>query len=310
MNNISIALQLLLILKTQKRVSKKELANRLNISTKMVQRLKNQLQTVGYNIQEFNGRYGGYELVDSSFFPFPDLTTEQLKSLKEAYSYIIGLNHPFINNSFMIAYQKIIANNKILTSEVTHISKSHSAIDFNKLNQYINLINNAIISKNRINISYVNINKNISINYNLEPYYLFVVDNNWYMIAIKKFESDARTYKLDRIQSLSLLDEKYFEQNINIASFINEFGFKIDPEFNVKLEISNANYLKEIVISENQVITLIDDYKFIFEGTFYNKKSVQAFISTYCSNIKVISPLWLKEYHLSLAKNILSNYEN
>lgn len=309
MNNINIALQLLLILKTQKRISKKDLASRLNISIKMVQRLKNQLQLVGYNIVEFNGRYGGYELVDTSFFPFPDLTFEQLKSLKNAYSYIIGLNHPFINNDFMIAYQKIIANNKILTSEVIHINKKRNAIDFNKLNQYISIINNAIIKKNRISISYININKNTCVNYDLEPYYLFVVDSNWYMIAIKKFESDARTYKLDRIESLELLDENYFEQSINISSFVNEFGFKIDPEFRIKLEISNANYLKEVVISENQLITIINDYKFVFEGTFYNKKSVQAFIATYCANIKVIYPIWLKEYHLSLAKNILDNYE-
>lgn len=309
MNNISIALELLLILKTQKRISKKELAQRLNISTKMVQRLKNQLQLVGYNILEFNGRYGGYELVDSSFFPFPNLTFEQLNALKKAYSFIISLNHPFINNDFLLAYQKIIANNKILTSEITHINKSHSAIDFNQLNNYINIINNAVIKKKRISISYMNINKNASINYILEPYYLFVIDNNWYMIAIKKFDSMARTYKLDRIQSLSLLEEVYFEQNINIGTFVNEFGFKIDPEFRIKLEINNANYLKEMIISENQVITLIDDNKFIFEGTFYNKKSVQAFVSTYCSNIKVISPIWLKEHHLLLAKNILNNYE-
>lgn len=308
MNNISIAIELLLILKTCKRISKQELANRLNISTKMVQRLKNQLQLVGYNICEYNGRYGGYELIDSSFFPFPSLDSEQLSALKNAYSYLVNLKNPFLNNDFFIAYQKIIANNKKDVSDITYIVKNHNAIDPHLLNMYINILNNAIIKKQRVEIEYLNIEKNVIHNYVLEPYYLFVVDNSWYMIAIKKFELNARVYKLDRIKNINSLDQIYNVQNVNIESFINNHGFKIDTEFLVKLLITDANYLKEIVISDSQKIISISDNQFILEGIFYNKKSIQGFVATYSMNIKVLSPKWLVDYHINLAQKIFESY--
>ncbi len=308
MNNISIAIELLLILKTCKRISKKELANRLSISTKMVQRLKNQLQLVGYNICEYNGRYGGYELIDSSFFPFPNLDSNQLNALKNAFSYLVSLKNPFLNSDFFSGYQKIIANDKKDVSDITYVIKNHNAMDSNLLNMYINILNNAIIKRQRVEIKYLNIDKNKINNYVLEPYYLFVVDNSWYMIAIKKFESNARVYKLDRIQNINHLDQTYHLQSVNIDSFINQHGFKIDKEFLVRLLITDANYLKEIVISDNQKIISISDNQFIFEGLFYNKKSIQGFVSTYSMNIKVLSPKWLIDYHIDVAKKIFESY--
>ena len=60
MNQISLAIKLLLILKTQGIVKKQALAQQLEISEKNVQRLRNQLEMVGYTIETIKGRYGGY----------------------------------------------------------------------------------------------------------------------------------------------------------------------------------------------------------------------------------------------------------
>lgn len=299
MNQVSIALEMLLLLKSRKIIKKEELAQELEISTKMVQRLRNQLEMAGYDIKTIPGQYGGYQLENSSFLPVKDLSQTDLDALSNAFSFIDQSNNPLFNKSFKEAFRKIIANHN-KSNETTSTQTKSLAIDPLYLEELISKLQVAINNQYISILDYSNQKQ-----YQFEPYQIFQVDIAWYVIGYHRY-NDIRIFRLDRITNLDITNKQFIkEDDFNLNTYINNQGFKVEKPFIVSGIIANRNYLKELVTSDHQIYNDIDASTFEFQLRFYSKKRAQSFVLELGSDITIHKPNWLKEFQLNEALKIL-----
>ena len=69
MNRVSLCIQMLLLLNTHKRLSIAELASLLETNPRNIIEFKKELETAGYAINTYIGKYGGYELDKTKIIP-------------------------------------------------------------------------------------------------------------------------------------------------------------------------------------------------------------------------------------------------
>lgn len=305
MNQISIALRMLLILKASKVIKKEELADRLEISTKMVQRLKVQLQDAGYDINVIAGKYGGYQLVNSSFLPINNISAQEIESLAKAYPYIKSLKHLHLDNEFHDVYEKIIANQSRGIDTIASTQPRSLTIHQDQLEKLISTLQDAIVSKTRIKLQYNNKKE-----YVFEPYEIFQIDIFWYVIGYLHL-GDIRTFRINRILNIDSTQQRFIrDEHFNLQSHLNNQGFKIEKPITVKGFIQNRNYLMEIVHSDHQVFKVIDDQSFEFEITFYTSHKAKSFVLENGSDITIKSPQSLIDFQQQEAQKILTKYDS
>lgn len=89
MDSLGNMLKMIFILKTQKKIKIKDLANELSVSERQVRRHKSEIDKY-FNIESTTGSDGGYSLIDD-YFPFKDILTEdeinRLKFMINSLSY-------------------------------------------------------------------------------------------------------------------------------------------------------------------------------------------------------------------------------
>lgn len=303
MNQLNLLLKILLVLKSRKSVSKQELMNRFECSAKQIQRYRQQLELAGYEIKVTPGKYGSYELINSSFFPFPELTKKERTLLKKAYPLIQQTSSALFSEQFHQAYQKIIGNLEANDSISIYQSRKLT-INEQLLEQRIGLLQESINTQQRIELEYSNQKQ-----YIFEPYHLFQLDIAWYVIGYIKF-GDVRVFRLDRIDVLHPLDEPFLkDESFNLKHYISDSQFKIDNPILLKGIIVNNPFVKEMIISDVQKITPIDNNREYLEIQFYSLKKAKSFISSLGASLIIESPQELKQFHIQQSKQILNQYQ-
>jgi len=96
---------------------------------------------------------------------------------------------------------------------------------------YLGTIYEAITSFKRIEITYMAIYSDQATKRKLDPYYIFFPDGFWTLRAYCHLREDMRTFALDRIQSLKVLDENFPPRNISPEEELSSsFGVWLDGE--------------------------------------------------------------------------------
>lgn len=302
MEKTALAIEMLLLLKSRGIIKKQEIAKELEISEKMVQRLRNELEIAGYYITSLTGKYGGYQLENGTLFPVAELDDEERYALARVSSYLMTLKNPLITPVFKRAYSKIVANSTTNNSPIESFSERVLNFDPKVLDQYLNVLNEAIQRKHRVTIIYQNKEKK----YVLEPYSLFVVNNAWYVTGYLKHQ-DLVTFKLNRIHSVHLLDETFLkDETFSLNKHLNDFGFKIDKPIAIECIITNHNYLTEYIFGDNQTIEILNQKQIKVNVTFYSLSKSKEFIFKFGSDIEIIKPIALKEIQKEAAIDILN----
>ena len=147
MEKTALAIEMLLLLKSRGIIKKQEIAKELEISEKMVQRLRNELEIAGYYITSLTGKYGGYQLENGTLFPVAELDDEERYALAWVSSYLMTLKNPLITPVFKRAYSKIVANSTTNNSPIESFSERVLNFDPKVLDQYLNVLNEAIQRK-------------------------------------------------------------------------------------------------------------------------------------------------------------------
>lgn len=301
MNQIALAIRMLLLLKSHRVIKKQDLAQHLEISEKMVQRLRNQLQMAGYDIESISGQYGGYQLKNSSFLPLSELTQDDLMHLKKAYPYLTSLTHPELSPAFHEVYQKVIANTHDVWKSTSYTSTRRLTMSNAELEQRISLLQQAISQQQRVKLMYSNQKE-----YTFEPYEIFQIDIFWYVMGYLHL-GDLRTFRLNRIQSIELLPQTYLrDSSFHLETHLSQQGFKIEEPITLKGIMKNRLYLMEIVHSDYQEFDRIDRNTFKFSIKFYNRAKAKSFILENGSDCQILEPADLKTFQKEEALKVLA----
>ena len=110
MGKVNNALRMLAILRSRKKVTRKELAEELEVEPRQITRYKDALEYAGVTITEIKGRHGGYILQNKDYLLNLELSDKENLALSKAKDYIKGQGVYFYND-LSLAIEKIISIN-------------------------------------------------------------------------------------------------------------------------------------------------------------------------------------------------------
>ncbi len=204
MSKVANMLNMVKILEDGKIHTIQDLADELEVSTRMIRIYKQELEQAGIYIQGKQGINGGYILDNMKSTIDIGLTGEEIYQLKNMKKNELdeAIINKIIKAYITNEHRKDNTKSKQLMPEFTEIYK-----DFRL----------AINNRNKIFIEFKSVNSGKTKRI-IHPTELFTYLNNWYVAAFCELRNEIRLFKLNDIISYKILDKKYEEVNLKIWS--------------------------------------------------------------------------------------------
>ena len=196
-------LKMLKILKDEKIHNMKDIAEKIEISPRMVKQYKNELEQAGIYIESKRGINGGYSLNKELNNIDIGLTYQELIKLKEIEQYF-NENQDFkkIIGKIIESYEK-----NINEADLKKINRIQELGKINLKDTYLSL-RKAINRKNKVKIKYYSNDFGLNDRV-IHPAEMFYYLEEWYVAAFCEKRNAIRLFKLNDIQEYEILDDKY-----------------------------------------------------------------------------------------------------
>ena len=203
MSKVANMLKMIKILKDEKIHNMKDIAEKVEISPRMVKQYKNELEQAGIYIESKRGINGGYSLNKELNNIDIGLTYQELIKLKEIEQYF-NENQDFkkIIGKIIESYEK-----NINEADLKKINRIQELGKINLKDTYLSL-RKAINRKNKVKIKYYS-NDFGSNDRVIHPAEMFYYLEEWYVAAFCEKRNAIRLFKLNDIQEYEILDDKY-----------------------------------------------------------------------------------------------------
>lgn len=313
MGSFNNALRMLFMLKTNKVMKVKEIAEQLEVNERQVRRYKDALEEY-FEIDSIPGKGGGYMLKNYKYFPFKQvLSSHEINMLND---FINSLDSDYLVNNPEIV--KIIEKINLNILEKDDQQQYNQIIPYSrvtaideKIEDIFNQLYLSILECTKVIIEYRDNNGKIS-KREIEPYQFITYKGEKYLVAFCLLRNEIRFFKLRRITSIIRRNVK-FQKSIDVKKIIDEYkanniGIFSGDIYKIKLEIRYpvANIIKERIWVENQVIddTTYED-RIIFEAEMKGGPEIESWILSMGDTVKIIEPLKLRnKIHEKLVKMI------
>ncbi len=204
MGKLSSIITMVELLSTNRKYSIGELSKELEVTPRMIRFYKEELEKAGIYIETIRGPYGGYVLNHGAWIPSRGFSKYDIQLLE--YSYKV------INDNDEFKLQKEYLNLIDKVKGIYHGSKKKNELNKLEMNKdekkKYNILNRAIKEKRKVLINFLSAdgtdNERI-----IHPCDMFYYDNSWYISAFCELRNEIRHFRLERILSYKLLDEKY-----------------------------------------------------------------------------------------------------
>lgn len=178
--------------------------------------------------------------------------------------------------------------------------------------QHLYLLIHAIKNSFRVSFSYLKFGIALPSIRLLEPYAVKECRGRWYLIGRTKGLDDMKTYGLDRIDDLILLDETFSKDNaIDVSEkFKYSYGIYSSDEYPIEdvilsFDARDGSYLKSLPLHHSQEIITDNKDEFVIR---LRLKITLDFIMELMSrswSLKVIEPLSLRKQIYDICKSAL-----
>lgn len=300
------------MLNTGRTIKISEFAAELETNSRNIIEYRKELEDAGYIIITIPGKYGGYKLCNDCLFPTLKLSLKERDSLNECFSFVLQQKDFAKKKELFQAMGKVCSNyySNIDGQDVIVIDRFPLAMPEEEIRNRYLAIEYCIHNKKPIEIEYLSL-KNTVKKQIVDPYLLYNYNNAWFMLCWHEKYNDICYYKLNRIQSFQILNNKKFTvyKLFNSSDYLDSFGMKNNGDYYHVKFIATGPYaclVKERLYGKNQVVTSIDESSTIVEVDMQNKENILVFILGFNKNIKVLEPEWLIE-ELKDFKEYLSN---
>ena len=196
-------LKMIKILKDEKIHNMKDIAEKIEISPRMVKQYKNELEQAGIYIESKRGINGGYSLNKELNNIDIGLTYQELIKLKEIEQYFNE------NQDFKKIIVKIIESyeKNINEADLKKINRIQELGKINLKDTYLSL-RKAINRKNKVKIKYYSNDSGLNDRV-IHPAEMFYYLEEWYVAAFCEKRNAIRLFKLNDIQEYEILDDEY-----------------------------------------------------------------------------------------------------
>lgn len=303
-NTVENIIKMINILQSRTLVSGSELAKKLNVSKKTVQKYKDDLEKMHIYIETKRGRYGGYYL-DKKILDF------NIPISKDEFSALIMAKENLKNDEEFIfirelgdALEKIEVGLKFNNEEFTHdvnLSKNSMPNVNNEFERRKHMdFSDAAIKKQKLKIKFMSLQSGKTQRY-IHPYATFMCKGFWYLLAFCELRKEVRAFKISKITEYSIVEEGFeipqdFDLKENIENSIETFNNE-ERKIKLKIEQPMMQFIKERIWSKDQKIRYSEkDNSMVFEGTMPISHETVSWILSMGKHVDILEPEYLKDF--------------
>jgi len=211
-------------LQSKRLLTAPELANKFSVSTRTIYRDIRALEQSGIPIFTEEGK--GYSLMEHFRLPPVTFTENEANALITAEK-IVQKNK---DTSFINAYSDAIAKIKSvlvhnlkdkvnLLDERVYFAENEDNV---RTSNYLQSIQFALTNFYQVAITYTDQSNHLS-NRIIEPFALLSTQEKWLLVAWCRLRNSFRFFRLDRIQELSLLSEKFEPHKLTLQEYFEKY---------------------------------------------------------------------------------------
>ncbi len=147
----------------------------------------------------------------------------------------------------------------------------------------------------------------------IEPYFVKIFNQLWYVIGYNTADKKIKTYSLDRMSNVNITDDKFEmpEDFVPEEFFADCYGIttnQAEPKrIAIKAEPTQAKYLRALPLHPSQQEELHDNYS-IFRYKMRNTYDLRERLLSHGSSIEILEPPELKAQIVDEMKKALENY--
>jgi len=225
-----------------KTVTVRSLKDSLEVSERTAYRYIQTLQVAGFPIH-YDRKKNCYVFAEGYSLRKPDLSVDETLAFALAKKMLRGFGEG-IEKSFNKIEEKLSIKK---TDPPKHIVLK-GEVPSPEVGNYIQAIHNAIVNFQKIELQYKTLYADKESTRIVDPYYLFHQDGLWHLRGYCHLREDFRTFALDRIISLRILNQYYLPKRITPEEDLSgAFGSVVDGEA-VKVTLIFDKEIKQYVM--------------------------------------------------------------
>ncbi|MGL5541020.1 MAG: helix-turn-helix transcriptional regulator [Erysipelotrichaceae bacterium] len=314
MNRTALSIKMLNALKAHGKLSKNELAQRLETNPRNIVEFKRELEIAGYHIESLPGRYGGYVLQEEDLLPQLALSEAQVKALKAAYEYI--QSHPnFLQmDEFDQAIEKILGSTKTKADPLPLTFLSRSGVHVSaQIKTMMETVEQAIATQTLIELEYKSLQADQAQKLVVEPYRIVAYQEGYYLVAYAKQRQAFRTYKFSstRMKAVQLLNKRFaIDPDFRLEQVIGSVGLIKQESYTLELVVTGA---QAIFLSERSVGIELEkhevDGKLYLKSVMEGKQSIVSFLLSLGAEVEVLQPQCIKTAYEETIAQMVAHIE-
>lgn len=246
MNRVERISAILIQLQSKKIVKGQDLADRFGISLRTAYRDIKALEAAGVPILSEAGV--GYSLMDGYRLPPVMFTKEEAIAFLTAEKLVEKLTDPSTYKTYQSALFKIKAVLK--TDDKEHLEKMDDYIEVlknsylpsdKKTNNHIQTILKSISHKNQLTLHYFANHNQQNSSRNVEPVGIFLMGQQWYLIAFCCLRNAYRNFRIDRIQKSIFTEQPFTKQHPPLKTYLREITKEEKDLHTVVIRVETAS---------------------------------------------------------------------
>jgi proteasome accessory factor B len=306
-------------LQAEKNYSANDLSKIFGISRRTFFRDLKELQAVGIPCR-YNSSSGGYSMAPEFYLPPVDFNlTEALSLLLLVHKARTAVTFPF-KKAALIAALKIENNlpaniRKYCDTALKHISsRPIPHVSTPNLDKIFAQLHNAISKKQKVKIKYNSFYEKQVIETELSPYHLMHNKRAWYVMGLSAMHNSVRTFKLNRIAQIAILDKCFVEDETFDPEEQLSKAWSMIPEgriYNIKLRFMPkvAGNVTEVRWHSTQKVTHNPDGSAIMEFRVDGLNEICWWILGYGDQVQVLAPKAMRKKIIDIAKKMITTNE-
>lgn len=181
--------------------------------------------------------------------------------------------------------------------------------------EHLPLMIDALKQNRRIRFSYKSYTRSLPTDgILLEPYFVKIFKQLWYVIGLNVKDGQVKTYSLDRMSNLMMLQDSFLmPENINPSEFFKDcFGIitnrNTPKRIVLRVEPTQAKYFRALPLHSSQQEVVHDHYS-VFTYKMRITYDLKEELMSHGASIEVLEPQELKTLIRTELENALKNYQ-
>ncbi len=303
-------LSILILLLRKDRVQAKELAEKFEVSTRTILRDIEAINLAGIPVVTYQGVNGGIGIAEGYRLDRSILTSDEMVSVITS---LQGMARLIPESQHEVLLEKL--KNILNLSQLKQVEAKTKQLVFDpspwysieQINEKLAVIKKAIEDRKEVRFGYLDPAGNET-ERRVEPYFLLLKGQNWYLYAFCQLRQDFRLFKLTRISKLSVLDWSFDPRTISEEQtfFNQDWPTAGEP---VALELVFAKEMKTIVADWfGKEPIEEEDGRILVSVTLPENNWLYGFILSFGSGIEVINPPHIRAIIAEIAREIYQKY--